>query len=138
MTPFSRIIAASLTTKGVEMIDHVAFYVSDLEVSRSFYEQALAPFGYGVAFEMEGMVAFGPGSRPRLALRVGEEPSRTGHVAIEADDHATVDAFYAAAMAAGGSDNGAPGIREHYHPTYYAAFVHDPDGNNVEAVSWQP
>jgi catechol 2,3-dioxygenase-like lactoylglutathione lyase family enzyme len=120
------------------MIDHVAFYVSDLDASRRFYEQALAPLGYTVAFEMEEMVAFGPGGRPRVALRVGEEPSRTGHVALEADDHATVDAFYAAAIAAGGSDNGAPGIREHYHPTYYAAFVHDPDGNNVEVVNWQP
>jgi len=120
------------------MIDHVAFYVSDLDASRRFYEQALAPLDYGVAFELEGMVAFGPAGRPRLALRVGEEPSRTGHVAFEADDHGTVDAFYAAAMAAGGSDNGPPGIRENYHPTYYAAFVHDPDGNNVEVVNWRP
>ena len=120
------------------MIDHVAFYVRDLDASRRFYEQALAPLGYGVAFEMEGMVAYGPGGRPRLALRVGEEASRTGHVAIEAESHEAVDAFYAAAIAAGAKDNGAPGIREHYHPTYYAAFVKDPDGNNVEAVNWQP
>ena len=120
------------------MIDHVAFYVRDLDASRRFYEQALAPLGYGVAFEMEGMVAYGPGGRPRLALRVGEEASRTGHVAIEAESHEAVDAFYAAAIAAGGEDNGAPGIRENYHPTYYAAFVHDPDGNNVEAVHWRP
>lgn len=120
------------------MIDHVAFYVSDLDASRKFYEQALAPLGFGLAFEIEGMVAFGPGGRPELALRVGEEPNRTAHVALAADDHETVDAFYAAAVAAGGSDNGPPGLREHYHPTYYAAFVRDPDGNNVEVVNWDP
>ena len=120
------------------MIDHVAFYVSDLDASRRFYEQALAPLGYGIAFEMEGMIAYGEGGRPRLALRGGEEPNRTAHVAIEAESHEVVDAFYAAAIAAGGEDNGAPGLREHYHPTYYAAFVRDPDGNNVEAVNWQP
>jgi catechol 2,3-dioxygenase-like lactoylglutathione lyase family enzyme len=120
------------------MIDHVAFNVSDLEQSRSFYEQALAPLGYGLAFEMEGMVAFGPEGRPRFAIRTGGDVDRAAHVAFEAEDHATVDAFYAAAMAAGGADNGPPGIREHYHPTYYAAFVHDPDGNNAEAVCWQP
>ena len=120
------------------MIDHVALYVEDLDKSRTFYEAALAPLGYGVAFELEGMVAFGPGGRPEIALRVGEEPNRTAHVALAADDHETVDAFHAAAIAAGGTDNGAPGMREHYHPTYYAAFVRDPDGNNVEVVNWQP
>ena len=116
------------------MIDHVAFYVSDLEASRRFYEQALAPLGYGLAFEIEGMIAFGPKGRPRFAVRVGKDPSTTGHVAFTADDRVTVDTFFAAAMAAGGTDNGAPGLREHYHPTYYAAFVGDPDGNNIEAV----
>jgi len=120
------------------MIDHVAFYVSDLDTSRRFYEQALAPLGYGVAFEIEGMVAFGPGGLPEFAIRVGDEPCTTGHVAFKAGDHEVVDAFHAAALAAGGSDNGEPGTREHYHPTYYAAFVQDPDGNNVEVVNWQP
>ena len=120
------------------MIDHVAFYVSDLDASRRFYEQALAPLGYSLAFETEGMVAFGLEGYPRLAVRVGKDPSTTGHVAIEAENRETVDSFFAAAIGAGGTDNGAPGLREHYHPTYYAAFVHDPDGNNVEAVNWQP
>jgi catechol 2,3-dioxygenase-like lactoylglutathione lyase family enzyme len=69
---------------------------------------------------------------------VGEDRTTTSHVAFAAEDHATVDAFHAAALAAGGQDNGEPGIREHYHPTYYAAFVRDPDGNNVEVVSWDP
>jgi catechol 2,3-dioxygenase-like lactoylglutathione lyase family enzyme len=130
-------MAATLTARGVVMIDHVAFYVSDLDRSRKFYEQALAPLGYGIAFEFEGMVAFGPG-RPELAVRVGEDRTTTSHVAFAAEDRATVDAFHAAALAAGGEDNGEPGIREHYHPTYYAAFVRDPDGNNVEVVSWDP
>ncbi len=116
------------------MIDHVAFHVSDLERSRRFYEQALAPLGYGLAFEMEGMVAWGPEGYPRFAVRVGDTPSTTGHVAFTVEDRASVDAFHAAAVAAGGRDNGPPGLREHYHPTYYAAFVRDPDGNNVEAV----
>jgi catechol 2,3-dioxygenase-like lactoylglutathione lyase family enzyme len=120
------------------VIDHVAFYVSDLERSRRFYEQALAPLGYGVAFEMEGMVAWGPEGYPRFAVRVGKEPSTTGHVAFTTEDRGTVDAFFAAGTAAGGTDNGAPGVREHYHPTYYAAFVGDPDGNNVEVVCHKP
>lgn len=120
------------------MLDHVAFYVSDLEKSRRFYERALAPLGYDVAFELEGMVAFGPEGYPRVAVRVGEAPSTTGHVAIEARDRETVDAFFAAALEAGGTENGAPGLREHYHPSYYAAFVKDPDGNNIEAVCHRP
>ncbi|HLF68282.1 MAG TPA: VOC family protein [Gaiellaceae bacterium] len=120
------------------MIDHVAFYVSDLERSRRFYEQALAPIGYGLAFETERMVAWGPEGYPRFAVRVGKEACTTGHVAFTVDERATVDAFYSAAMAAGGTENGAPGLREHYHPTYYAAFVGDPDGNNVEVVCHAP
>jgi catechol 2,3-dioxygenase-like lactoylglutathione lyase family enzyme len=120
------------------MLDHVAFYVSDLEKSRRFYERALAPLGYELAFEMETMVAFGPEGYPRVAVRVGEAASTTGHVAIEARDRETVDAFFAAAVAAGGAENGAPGLREHYHPSYYAAFVKDPDGNNIEAVCHRP
>ncbi len=104
------------------MIDHVAFYVSDLDASRKFYEQALAPLGYAVAYEMEDMVGYGPGGRPRFAIRVGEEANRTAMWRSPRTTMATVDAFHAAAMAAGGTDNGAPGIREHYHPTYYAAL----------------
>jgi catechol 2,3-dioxygenase-like lactoylglutathione lyase family enzyme len=116
------------------MIDHVALYVTDLERSRRFYEQALEPIGYGVVMEMEGFVAIGSEGYPRLGLRTGKDASTTAHVAFQTDDRAAVDAFHTAAMGAGGVEEGAPGVREHYHPTYYAAYVHDPDGNNVEVV----
>jgi catechol 2,3-dioxygenase-like lactoylglutathione lyase family enzyme len=120
------------------MIDHVAFYVSDLDRSRRFYEQALEPLRYKVVFDIEGFVGFGPETGPKFAVRTGKEPSKSGHVAFLADDRATVDAFHAAALAAGGTSNGEPGLREHYHPTYYGAYVADPDGNNVEAVCHKP
>ena len=118
------------------MFDHVGLNVRDYERSRSFYEQALAALGYGVVMAMDEWkaVAFGPEGKPAFWV-AQREPFGTGtHVAFTCDDRATVDAFHAAALAAGGTDNGAPGIREHYHPTYYGAFVLDPDGNNVEAV----
>jgi catechol 2,3-dioxygenase-like lactoylglutathione lyase family enzyme len=118
------------------MFDHVGVNVRDYPTSRAFYERALAPLGYGVAMEFDEhrAVAFGPGERPEFWV-VQREPYGTGtHVAFQCDDRATVDAFHEAALAAGGSDNGEPGLREHYHPTYYCAFVLDPDGNNVEAV----
>jgi len=120
------------------MIDHVVLYVSDLGRSRRFYEQALEPVGYGIVFEMEGLVAFGSEGQTRFAVRSGKEPNTTAHVAFQAEDRATVDAFHAAAIAAGGMDEGPPGVRENYGPTYYAAFVGDPDGNNVESVCRKP
>ena len=116
------------------MFDHVALNVKDYAASRRFYEQALAPLGYGVVMEFEHAAAFGPEGKPQLWV-VQREPFGTGtHVAFACDDRETVDAFHAAALAAGGRDNGAPGLREEYHPTYYGAFVLDPDGNNAEAV----
>ena len=117
------------------MFDHVGLNVQDYAASRAFYEQALAPLGWAVAMEFDEhkAVAFGPGGKPVLWV-VEREPKGTGtHVAITAPDRPTVDAFHAAALAAGGTDNGEPGLRP-YHATYYAAFVHDPDGNNLEAV----
>ncbi len=120
------------------MIDHVALFVSDLERSRGFYEQALEPLGYEVVLEMDGFVAFGQEGQPRFAVRSGKEPSTTAHFAFQAESRATVDAFHAAAIAAGATDEGSPGVREHYHPNYYAAFVGDPDGNNAEAVCHKP
>jgi catechol 2,3-dioxygenase-like lactoylglutathione lyase family enzyme len=118
------------------MFDHIALNVRDYAASRAFYERALAPLGYGVAMDMSqyDAAAFGTDDKPVLWI-VQREPYGTGtHLAFRCEERATVDAFHAAALAAGGSDNGAPGIREQYHPTYYGAFVLDPDGNNVEAV----
>ena len=122
------------------MFDHVGLNVRDYQASRAFYEQALAPLGYGVvmAFEEWSAAGFGTDDKPEFWV-AQREPAGTGtHVAFQCEDRATVDAFHAAALAAGGTDNGPPGVREHYHPTYYGAFVHDPDGNNVEAVCHLP
>ena len=122
------------------MFDHVGLNVRDYAASRAFYERALAPLGYGVvtAFDEWKAAGLGAGDRPQLWI-VEREPLGTGtHVAFTCDDRAAVDAFHEAALDAGGLDNGAPGIREEYHPTYYAAFVHDLDGNNVEAVCHAP
>ncbi len=121
------------------MIDHVGLPVSDYARSKEFYSAALAPLGFELAMEFGGHSAgFAREGKPWFWIHQGE-PAATGvHVAFRAADTATVDAFHAAALAAGGEDNGPPGIREHYHPTYYAAFVHDPDGNNVEAVDHGP
>jgi catechol 2,3-dioxygenase-like lactoylglutathione lyase family enzyme len=105
------------------MIDHVALYATDLEGSRRFYERALEPLGYAVSAEMEGFVGFAHEGSLRLVLRTGKEASTTGHVAFQADERPTVDGFHAAATSAGGTDEGAPGVREHYHASYYAAFV---------------
>lgn len=118
------------------MFDHVGLNVRDYQKSRAFYERALASLGWTVSmeFDQHKAVAFGTTDKPEFWI-VEREPFGTGtHVAFTADDRATVDAFHAAAVAAGGRDNGPPGLREHYHPTYYAAFVLDPDENNVEVV----
>jgi catechol 2,3-dioxygenase-like lactoylglutathione lyase family enzyme len=118
------------------MIDHVALNVSDYPRSRAFYEEALAPLGYRVVMGSDEWKAAGFGTepdRPEFWIRQ-ESPVGASHVAFHCEERAPVDAFHAAALAAGGADNGGPGLRERYHPTYYAAFVLDPDGNNVEAV----
>ncbi|MBX3172759.1 MAG: VOC family protein [Candidatus Eremiobacteraeota bacterium] len=123
------------------MIDHMGLQVSDLAKSKSFYQQALAPLGYTLLMELSkeqtgGFAGAGFGVAPKPDFWIGEgTPNQPPiHVAFRADDQATVDAFYQAALAAGGSDNGAPGLRPHYHPNYYGAFVLDPDGHNIEAV----
>ncbi len=114
------------------MIDHVVLGVHHLDDSRYFYEHALRPLQLRVVLDQGDYVGFGD-ERPFffLALR---EPTHRVHVAFTAPDRATVDAFHAAAMHVGGVDNGPPGPRPQYHEHYYAAFVLDPDGNNVEAV----
>ena len=121
------------------MIDHVGLPVSDYARSKEFYSAALAPLGFELAMEFGGHAAgFAREGKPWVWIHQGESAATGVHVAFRATDTATVDAFHEAALAAGGEDNGPPGIREHYHPTYYAAFVHDPDGNNVEAVNHGP
>jgi catechol 2,3-dioxygenase-like lactoylglutathione lyase family enzyme len=116
------------------VIDHVGLEVRDYRGSKDFYAAALAPLGFELAMEFEGRVGgFARDGKPWFWIREGE-PAAGVHVAFTAPDGDAVDALYAAAVGAGGADNGPPGLREHYHPPYYAAFVHDPDGNNVEAV----
>jgi catechol 2,3-dioxygenase-like lactoylglutathione lyase family enzyme len=118
------------------MFDHVGLNVRDFEKSRAFYRQALAPLGLQETASFEEWKAAAFGAEGRYGFWVAQrQPYGTGtHVAFTCNDRETVDAFHAAALAAGGTDNGSPGLREHYHPTYYGAFVLDPDGNNVEAV----
>ena len=128
------------------MIDHVGFPVSDYAKSKAFYEKALAPLGYSMIMEVgadhteSGAAACGFGKDNKPDFWIGGEGGLKGviHVAIVVESRAIVNAFYKAALAAGGKDNGAPGIRAHYHPNYYSAFVLDPDGHNIEAVCHKP
>ena len=115
------------------MIDHIKLHVGDAARSKAFYVDALAPLGYRVIIEpVEGVVGMGT-EFPDFWTEQSDTPT-VAHVALRADDRSAVDAFHAAALAAGGTDNGAPGLRPQYHDGYYGAFVLDPDGNNVEAV----
>jgi catechol 2,3-dioxygenase-like lactoylglutathione lyase family enzyme len=111
------------------MFDHVGLNVRDYRASRDFYEQALAPLGYRLVRDSEDRhtAGFGTSDRPEFWLIQREPSGGSTHVAFTASDRPTVDAFHAAGLAAGGQDNGAPGMRPQYHPTYYGAFVHDPD-----------
>ena len=120
------------------MIDHVILNVDDLGTSRSFYEKALEPLRMTVVMEFPNRCAFGSEGNPVFWVAGRGRPATGVHVALAAPDRASVDRFYEAAVAAGGRDNGPPGLREHYHPTYYGAFVLDPDGNNIEAVTHRP
>lgn len=127
------------------MIDHTGFPVSNYTASLAFYTAALAPLGIKllmeVTQEMTGTDDFYTGfgdTRPDFWISPGKNPPTGIHLAFTAKDRATVDAFYKAALAAGGKDNGAPGLRPHYHEHYYGAFVRDPDGNNIEAVCHIP
>jgi len=127
------------------MIDHMGLTVSDPTRSRHFYDKALAPIGYEVLMEVpkdftEGRAVFGYGVDPKPDFWVSEGvPNQPRlHVAFRAERRNQVDEFYKAALAAGGKDNGAPGLRPHYHPDYYGAFVLDPDGHNIEVVCHAP
>jgi catechol 2,3-dioxygenase-like lactoylglutathione lyase family enzyme len=128
------------------MIDHVGFPVSEYARAKAFYEKALAPLGYALIMEVgpevtgSGSPAAGFGTRGKPDFWIGGEGglAKRLHIAILAKDRAAVDAFHRAALAAGGKDNGAPGLRPHYHANYYGAFVLDPDGHNIEAVCHTP
>ena len=122
------------------MLDHLGFPVSDYQRSKAFYLKALAPLGYALVMEMQQSAhdspaaGFGIGQKPDFWIGGEGKLNKAIHVAIAAKDRASVNAFYKAAIAAGGKDNGPPGLRPHYHASYYAAFVLDPDGHNIEAV----
>jgi catechol 2,3-dioxygenase-like lactoylglutathione lyase family enzyme len=115
------------------MLDHVGLPVSDIARSKEFFVAALAPLGYKIIFDLGQAVGMGAQSFP--AFWIGQsQPGHKSHIAFAASDRGVVDSFYRAALAAGGRDNGPPGVRAQYHPNYYAAFVYDPDGNNIEVV----
>ncbi len=133
------------------MLDHIGVPVSDFEASRAFYSAALAPLGISLVMEVSaeetGAAAhagYGQGGKPFFWIGSGGSTGLTTsaeshvHVAFAAASRAQVDAFHAAALAAGGRDNGGPGLRPHYHPHYYGAFILDPDGHNIEAVCHHP
>ena len=126
------------------MLDHAGFSVADYARSKAFYEKALAPLGYTLIMEVKQdendnpAAGFGADGKPDFWIGGEGGMNKPLHVAIVARDRPAVDAFYQAAMAAGGRDNGPPGIRAHYHPNYYAAFVFDPEGHNIEAVCHAP
>jgi catechol 2,3-dioxygenase-like lactoylglutathione lyase family enzyme len=116
------------------MIDHLSIRVSSYDQGKQFYARILAPLGYGLLFEhpISG-AGFGRDGKPTFWIKQGP-PSPVLHVAFAAGDRAMVDEFHRAGLAAGGRDNGGPGLRPEYHPDYYGAFILDPDGHNLEAV----
>lgn len=124
------------------MIDHIGITVADYPASLAFYEKALAPLGITTLMKFEGAegntAGLGAGDPFLWISDGGQLGGGSLHIALRAPNRAAVDAFYAAALAAGGKDNGAPGLRPHYHANYYGAFVHDPDGHNIEAVCHVP
>lgn len=127
------------------MIDHTGIIVSDFQRSKTFYQQALAPIGYQLMMEFSAaatghtdVAGFGEPPKPDFWISRGNPNVPPLHIAFGTDKRELVDAFYQAALAAGGRDNGAPGLRPHYHPDYYGAFVLDPDGHNIEVVCHLP
>ena len=126
------------------MIDHIGVSASDFAASSRFYDAAFAALGGSMVMTVPleytgGVHTAGYGrEKPFFWITEGAAQTPPVHVAFTATSRAEVDAFYKAAMAAGGTDNGAPGLRPHYHPNYYGAFVRDPDGNNIEAVCHRP
>ncbi len=127
--------------ESITILDHVGICVTDFERSKAFYQVALAPLGLGIRMEFPGTgsaCGFGRGGKPAVWISGGAKTSPRVHIAFAAPSREAVDEFHKAALAAGATDNGAPGVREHYHPHYYGAFVLDPDGHNIEAVYHKP
>ena len=120
------------------MIDHTGVAVTDIARSKAFYAAALAPLGYAALMEFGDAVGFGVPPKPDFWLGRTSVKVPPTHVAFRAENRKQVDAFHRAAIAAGGRDNGPPGLRPHYHANYYGAFVLDPDGYNIEAVCHKP
>jgi len=120
------------------MFDHIGLGATDLPASKDFFLRALAPLGVAVAMEGPYGVGLGMNGKPSLWISAASAPPAPLHLAFVAGSRKEVDAFYQAALAAGGKDNGAPGLRPHYHANYYGAFVIGPDGHNVEAVCHRP
>ena len=114
------------------MIAHTHLHVSDVAAARAFYSRVLAPLGYTIAMQLDDAVGFHDGRN--TDLWIVPDPVVPTHLALEAKSRDEVEAFHREALAAGATDNGTPGYREHYWPGYYAAFVRDPDGHNIEAV----
>ncbi len=120
------------------IIDHIGLSVSDFSASKAFYAACLSPLGIECAMEVQGWAGFGRDGKPEFWFGESDGPQKPMHIAFLARNRAEVDAFYAAAIEAGADDNGAPGLREIYHPNYYGAFVIGPDGHNIEAVCHEP
>ena len=120
------------------MIDHLTLTVRDVPRSIAFYTRALAPLGYGVSMRFENFVGMGTPKKPFFWLKAGPVPTTPMHLAFTAPSREAVDRFHAEALAAGAQDDGPPGLRPHYHPHYYGAFVLDVDGHPIEAVCHTP
>jgi len=120
------------------IIDHLGLVVSDVEKSKQFYSLCLEPLDISLLMEVEGWVGFGASGKPEFWFGEGGQAHKPMHIAFAAKNRSVVDEFYDRALEAGATDNGAPGIREMYHPDYYGAFVIGPDGHNIEAVCHKP
>ncbi len=120
------------------IIDHLGISVSDYPTSKKFYSQCLTPLSIQLVMEVQGWGGYGKDGKPEFWFGVGDQSQTPMHIAFSASSREEVDHFYQAALDAGATDNGAPGLRPEYHPHYYGAFVFDPDGHNIEAVCHKP
>ena len=120
------------------IIDHIGLAVNDYAISKTFYTKVLGTLGIELVMEIESWAGFGKNGKPEFWFGIEDIAQSPMHIAFTADSRQQVDAFYSAALAAGATDNGEPGIRSIYHPNYYGAFVLDPDGHNIEAVCHKP